>query len=214
MDAPDKTASRTDCLPDRASSGSEEQLARLIRKFSRRDRRQNLLILAAAAILVFAVWMVWNLRLVDLDWKSLGYTGVFLLSFLGSVSMVLPVPGLISLCGASAVLNPLTAAILAGVGEAVGELSGYAVGYGGKTVVEDHGLYRRVRVWMGRRGALMIFIVCLIPNPLVDVVGIAAGATRFPLARFLAIALVGKILKSLMVAYACHAGIQLLPWLD
>ena len=36
-----------------------------------------------------------------------GYYGVFMLSFLGSVSMVLPVPGLISMCGLSALLNPI-----------------------------------------------------------------------------------------------------------
>jgi membrane protein YqaA with SNARE-associated domain len=157
---------------------------------------------------------VWSLRGYIANIETVGYPGVFLLSLLGSVSMVLPVPGLISVCGASVLLSPFLIGILAGVGETVGEVSGYAVGYGGGSVVERHGFYTRVKGWMERRGALVIFAVSVVPNPLFDVVGIAAGAVRFPLHRFLAIVLVGKLLKGIMVAYTCHYGITLLPWVD
>ena len=213
MHAPEDPARQEDSAQVRASGGYEYALLRIIRNFARAERRLSVLIIVAVAIMVLAVWLGRSWWL-DVDWETLGYPGVFLLSFLGSVSMVLPVPGLLSLCGAGALLNPYVAGILAGVGESIGELSGYAVGYGGKAVVQEHALYRRVRVWMGRRGALVIFLVSLIPNPVVDVVGIAAGATRFPLSRFLGIVLVGKVLKGLSIAYACHAGFQLLPWLD
>lgn len=213
MHAPDDPAKQDAGAHLGASRGREYSLARMVRDFARSERRLSVLIIVAVALLMLAVWLGRSWWL-DVDWKSLGYPGVFLLSFLGSVSMVLPVPGLLSLCGAGVVLNPYVAGVFAGVGESIGELSGYAVGYGGKAVVQEHAFYRRVRVWMGRRGALVIFLVCLIPNPVVDVVGIAAGATRFPLIRFLGIVLVGKIIKGIAVAYSCHAGVQLLPWLD
>ena len=52
----------------------------------------------------------------------------------------------------------------------------------------------------------MIFIVSLIPNPIFDVVGIAAGALRYSIWGFLAVVWTGKVLKFLIFAYACTAG--------
>ena len=65
---------------------------------------------------------------------------------------------------------------------------------------------------MERRGTLVIFVVSLVPNPVFDVVGIAAGATRFPFLRFMLTVLAGKCLKGILVAYACYHGFKLLPW--
>ena len=52
-------------------------------------------------------------------WKALGYSGVFLLSLLASGGIMFPIPSLAATCGA------------AGLGETIGELSGYAIRYGG-----------------------------------------------------------------------------------
>ena len=213
MYAHDDPAKHGDAQPVGASEVRQGTLFRLVCNFAGSEPRRSILIIAAVALLVLAVWLGrswWA----NVEWRDLGYPGVFLLSFLGSFSMVLPVPGLISLCASGGFLNPYVAGLFAGVGEAIGELSGYAVGYGGKAVVEKHAFYQRVQVWMERRGTLVIFLVSVIPNPIVDVVGIAAGATRYPLFRFLGVVLAGKILKGVAVAYACHAGFQLLPWLD
>lgn len=146
--------------------------------------------------------------------SSVGYPGVFLLSLLGSASMVVPIPGLISLCTVSAILNPFTLGVLAGIGETIGEITGYAVGFGGKGLLDKSRLYRWLKQWMERRGGLVIFVVSIVPNPIFDIVGIAAGATRYPLKRFMLIVLVGKILKGLIVAYSCYYGIRLLPWVE
>jgi membrane protein YqaA with SNARE-associated domain len=146
--------------------------------------------------------------------SSFGYSGVFFLSLLGSASMILPVPGLISLCTVSAILNPFTLGLLAAIGETIGEVTGYAVGFGGKGLLDKSRLYRWVKNWMEKRGGLVIFIVSVIPNPLFDIVGIAAGATKYPVKKFFLIVFVGKILKGLIVAYSCYYGIQALPWVD
>ncbi len=144
--------------------------------------------------------------------SNVGYPGVFFLSFLGSAALVLPVPGLISLCAVSVVLNPLLLGLLAAAGETLGEISGYAVGYGGGGVVEKSRTYQRVRRWMIARGWFVILVVSIVPNPLFDLVGIAAGATRYPMFRFLGIVLVGKAIKGVALAYLCHHGIRALPW--
>ncbi len=209
MYASDEPAEHCEVQPE----AREDTFVRLMRTYAGTEPRRSIIIAAAVVLMVVAVWLLrsWWMQI---DWRDLGYPGIFFLSFLGSFSMVLPVPGLISLCASGGFLNPYVAGTFAGVGESIGELSGYAVGYGGKAVVEKHAFYQRVRTWMERRGALVIFLVSIIPNPVVDVVGIAAGATRFPLIRFLGIVLAGKILKGIAVAYACHAGFQLLPWME
>ncbi|MDP6454901.1 MAG: hypothetical protein QF898_16480, partial [SAR202 cluster bacterium] len=62
--------------------------------------------------------------------------------------------------------------------------------------------------------ALVLFLVSAIPNPIVDVVGIAAGSVRYPFLRFMLIVLSGKIIKGLMIAYTCQYGVTLLPWVS
>ena len=179
-------------------------------------RSNRWLPLAFVFVTLVLVVLVWALSGFISAEKVAGYPGVFFLNFLGAVSMVLPVPGLISVCGASVLLNPWAVGALAGVGEALGEWSGYVVGYAGDTLFERFSIYRsirpRVRGWMEKRGTLVLFLASVIPNPLFDVVGIAAGTVHFPFARFMAIIFVGKIIKGLMVAQACQYGISLLPW--
>lgn len=146
-------------------------------------------------------------------WRTLGYPGIFVLSFLGSVALVIPVPGLIAVCGAGSIdLNPITVGLLAGLAETVGELSGYAIGYGGHTVFEKRKFYTKVHEWMERRGILVLFVASIIPNPVFDVVGIIAGGLRFPLLRFLGTVLVGKTLKGLIVVHTCSWIVQNLPF--
>lgn len=183
------------------------------------------------------------------DVESLGYPGVFLLSFLGSFAMVLPVPGLIAVCGAGGIgLNLVLVGVLAGTGETIGEVSGYAVGYGSRGMVEGHWfhslmeaiirrkpllvtlfivflpifpallvLYKysdKLEMWMERRGMVVLFLVSIIPNPIFDLVGIAAGGARYPVHKFFATVFVGKVLKGVMVAYTCFYGVTLMPWVN
>lgn len=184
---------------------------RLSEFWSKPGRRLQLLgLVIGVGIAVAAVLLKGHIS----DLKVVGYPGVFVLSFLGSVSMLLPVPGLISLCGVSILLNPLVLALMASTGETIGELSGYAVGYGGGSVIERQRFYTKLKSWMESRGVLVILLVSIIPNPLFDIVGITAGAVKFPILRFLAAAWVGKTIKGLIVAYTCSVGAPLLPWID
>ena len=114
--------------------------------------------------LVVAAWLLGS-RYSDLsELSNVGYPGVFFLSFLGSAAMVLPVPGLISLCAVSVVLNPLALGLLAATGETLGEVSGYAVGFGGGGLVDRSRIYVRIRWWMRKRGWVVILLVSIIPN--------------------------------------------------
>ena len=179
--------------------------------WSGHDRRVQIAVLLLAVAVIAAVWYF---RGYFSSIEAVGYPAVFLLSLLGSVSMVMPVPGLLSVCSTSVVLDPLLVGVVAGVGETIGEASGYGLGYGGGSVVEKHRAYPKVKRWMEERGALVIFAVSVVPNPVFDVVGVAAGAVRYPLLRFFGIVLLGKVLKGVMVAYTCDFGITHLPWVS
>ena len=167
-----------------------------------------------AVSLVFVIWMfVGGLSNSDW-WKSLGYPGVFFLSLLASGGMVFPIPSLAATCGAAGLdLNLIIVGVLAGLGETLGELVGYSIGFGGQSVVQRRRIYKRARTWMIRWGIGVLLILSIIPNPIFDFVGIAAGALRYPMKRFLITVWVGKTLKGLIIAHVCFWIVEWIRWL-
>ena len=167
-----------------------------------------------AVSLVFVIWIfVGGLSNSDW-WKALGYPGVFFLSLLASGGMVFPIPSLAATCGAAGLdLNLIIVGVLAGLGETLGELVGYSIGFGGQSVVQRRRIYKRARTWMIRWGIGVLLILSIIPNPIFDFVGIAAGALRYPMKRFLVTVWVGKTLKGLIIAHVCFWIVEWVRWL-
>ena len=95
------------------------------------------------------------------------------------------------------VLNPLAVAVLTGVGGAVGEMTGYAVGRSSRTVSTRW----RLPGWFSRSAenhmAATILVISIIPNPFVDAIGIVAGRIGYPIRLFLAYSMVGKVIQSM-----------------
>jgi len=163
---------------------------------------------------IFCVWMLLGGASNVEWWKGLGYPGVFLLSLLGSGGMVFPIPGIAATCGAAGLsLNLVAVGILAGIGETIGELSGYAIGYGGQSILTGKKLYKRVQRWMERWGILTLLVLAAIPNPIFDFVGISAGALRYPLRKFLLVVFFGKLFKGIFIAYLCYWIVSWISWL-
>ena len=173
-------------------------------------RRDNLLrlamFLAAAAVATTAVLFHQNITQ-SITIAQAGYAGVALTALVASGGLVIPVPALATACVAGALLNPWVVALVAGGAEGVGELTGYYLGYSGQTILSRRRFYIRLEGWMRRRGWLVLFLVALVPNPVFDVVGVAAGALRYPIWRFLAVVWLGKIIKFGAIAYACTYGV-------
>jgi len=65
--------------------------------------------------------------------------------------------------------------------------------------------------WMGKWGDLTIFVLALLPNPLFDVAGLAAGALRYPLWKFLLIGAAGRLPKHILFSYLGYWGIHVFP---
>jgi len=105
-------------------------------------------------------------------------------------------------------LNPLAIGIISASAEALGEMTGYIAGLSGRSLFQKHRLYPRVQSLVQRRGGLILFFGSIIPNPLFDVIGIAAGSVAYPIKKFLIVVFFAKAIKSTAIAYACFLGID------
>ena len=132
--------------------------------------------------------------------EGYGYTAVFLVGLISNATLILPVPGLAVSSVLGAVFNPFIVGIVAGTGQALGELTGYLAGYSGQTWVDENRTYDRLVRWTDQYGTLMVFVLALIPNPVFDVAGLAAGALRMPLWKFFLSCVAGKIIKNALFA--------------
>ena len=166
---------------------------------------QNLVRLGILIVVIAAIAAALLLR-GSFGSTQVGYGAVALSALVASAGLLIPVPALATACTTAIFLNPFLVGIIAGTAESAGELSGYYLGYTGRDVLSQSRLYQRLERWMRRRGWLLLFLVSLVPNPIFDVVGIAAGALRYPIWGFLAVVWVGKVLKFLIFSYACVAG--------
>ena len=68
----------------------------------------------------------------------------------------------------------------------------------------------RLTGWMARRGAVTLFVLAAIPNPVFDVAGILAGALRMPILVFLTATALGKVIKNLLLALLAANGAGIL----
>jgi len=132
----------------------------------------------------------------------LGYGGIFILSILANATLILPVPGVVLTTAMGAIFNPFWVAIAAGLGAALGEITGYLAGYSGQIIVEQTQWYDRLTQWMKRYGDLTVLIMAIVPNPFFDLAGMAAGMLKLPLPRFLLWCSIGKIIKMMVFAYS------------
>jgi uncharacterized membrane protein YdjX (TVP38/TMEM64 family) len=135
---------------------------------------------------------------------------LFLASVISSATLFMPVPGLAITTLVGSLLNPVLVGVVAGIGQTLGEMTGYMAGYSGQGLVARTKAYERVEGWMRRNestGLLVVFGLALIPNPLFDATGLAAGALRFPVWKYLIAAGLGKVLKNILFAFAGSLGI-------
>ncbi|MBT4125827.1 MAG: hypothetical protein HOE43_05475 [Chloroflexi bacterium] len=148
------------------------------------------------------------------DWfdvQDAGYWGAFLVNLVGSAAVVIPVPGLAAVCAGATNelgLNFVLLAMAGAAGSTIGEVTGYLAGYGSQSVVQKSRYYPRIHGLVVRRGGFALFILAVVPNPLFDIGGIAAGSLGYPISRFFLWVGLGKLIKFLIVAYACRQSIS------
>lgn len=176
--------------------------------------RLEYFVLGAVAVLITAfafIFFFFDVNLAQLT--TYGYIGLFAVSLISAASIVLPMPGAAAITGAGALLDPvlgipvpIMVGLVAGVAETLGELTGYAAGYGGSSLFRDRPFFPRVKRWMEQRGVLTMFLLSCVPNPLVDVAGVAAGAVGMRVQNFLLGVFPGKVVKNIYLSAGGLAG--------
>jgi len=134
-----------------------------------------------------------------------GYFGIFLLSLIGALSVIFPIPYTVVIftLGGIKEFEPLFIATAAGLGSAIGEFSGYLLGFGGRKVISEK--YKKKMDFLlkifDKYGLIAIFLFALTPLP-DDLLFIPLGVMRYNLIRAFIPALIGKFCMNLIVAYS------------
>lgn len=142
-----------------------------------------------------------------------GYFGIFLISLIGALSIFFPLPYTVVIfwLGSTGTFNPFLIAIAAGIGSAVGELSGYTLGFYGRKVISTE--RRRKMEFMlkvfDRFGPVAIFLFALTPLP-DDLLFIPLGIMHYNLVKAFIPALIGKTCMNFIVAYGGSVTNQLI----
>jgi len=171
-----------------------------------------ILIIIILIIIVLSIgWLILNNQdfFVSLMEKY-GYFGIFLISLTEASTIIFPLPFSIIIFGAGSVLNPLLVGLSAGLGAAIGEFTGYALGFGGRKVIEKKykkDIEKTEKLFQKYGGFLVIVLFAATPLP-DDIVGLLGGTLKYPLKKFFIAALIGKIILNLALAYAGSLGIK------
>jgi membrane protein YqaA with SNARE-associated domain len=138
-----------------------------------------------------------------------GYPGVFIINLIGSATILFPVPAFAVTFALGAVLNPWILGIVAAFGSAIGEFTGYYLGYG------SHGtLKKKYKKWIERmmdfaeKRSMFLTIIVIAATPIpTDIGGILAGIAKYDTRKFFLAMLIGKIINYSVIAWAGFFGI-------
>ncbi len=155
--------------------------------------------------------------------STYGLLGLFVASIIGNATIFFPAPialivfGLGVLAAQQGLGIPfvLMVGVTAGAGAAIGELSGYFVGFLGRRGVKR--FYSSINPFalseiehrLKQHGVLVVFLGALSPLPF-DIFGLAAGMIQFDVKQFFVATLAGKIIRDCVIALAGFYGMELI----
>ena len=157
------------------------------------------------------IFMLESFFLKALEWiRIFSYPAIFFVSFLGTSTIFLPFPiYLVIFFSKELGLHPFLVGLSAGIGSALGEFTGYGLGYGGRKLMKKKSRWLKVAEnWFKRNGFITIFIFALTPLP-DDVVGIIGGITKYDARKFFIASFLGKTILCLAISYL---GYAILPY--
>jgi membrane protein YqaA with SNARE-associated domain len=159
------------------------------------------------------------LQLQDIvDWMrnfavQYGYFGIFLISMLGAMSIFVPIPYTVVIftLGGLRIFDPLWIAVAAGLGAAIGEFSGYLIGFGGRRIISEKQKTKMdfLTKLFKKFGPIVIFVFALTPLP-DDLLFIPLGVMRYSVLRAFIPALLGKFVSNLIIAYSGYFSLEII----
>ena len=168
------------------------------------ERRTMMVGALVLVLLVVAGVYAWRTGSDPQEMAVLGYPGIFLVMLLSGASTFLPMGGQAAVMAAGSLWNPFLVGVVAGVGNATGELVGYGAGLVGASVLEKRSLpgwWLLLKRWLYRYGFFAVLVLAMVPNPVFDAVGILAGSMGYPARRLWLACVIGNSIKYVAVAY-------------
>ena len=132
-----------------------------------------------------------------------GYIGAFVAELVDTAVFFLPTPAPAVVFALGSQLNPWLVGLVAGGGAVLGTTVGFLFGAASRGALEQGRFYSRFSKLTSRWGGPFLFIFTLVPFP-IDLVGMWAGAARYPLWQFLLWIAPAKTIK--VTAYALVGG--------
>ncbi|MBR6332166.1 MAG: VTT domain-containing protein [Dehalococcoidales bacterium] len=183
-------------------------------------------IFALAVSIAMTVWLILNREHLE-GFSNYGYAGAFIVSVLGGAVSIVPVPMAIVQFTLGPVaepwfgpqyLAPIFIGIVSGIGEGLGCLVTYYTGFTGRlalTVVDEKKKQGRIARWtqkaislMQNHGMLVLFVLSATMNPFYYPVAIASGVMKYDVKKFVIMSVLGKIIKSALIAYCGYFGLS------
>jgi membrane protein YqaA with SNARE-associated domain len=155
-------------------------------------------------------WFQTILEIITTLVKTYGYAGIFAAMAITSASILFPIPGYLTVILAAPFLNPYLVALVAGLGAAIGELTGYLLGLGGRKMIHKESQLEAAKAIYSRYGIWTIFIFAATPFPF-DIIGIVCGALKVDLRIFFTFTLMGKVTLYMLLA---ETGYQFVGTID
>jgi len=177
-----------------------------IKKLNRRWLKYGVGTALAVAIVVGGIFLI-DLTSPYLKWLGqYGYLGVFLGAFLANATVILPAP-FVSITfplaiGLASQTDPFSVSAVYALGATFGEGIAFLLGRGGKKVLnkDENLLYQKAERWLNKYGKWWaIMILSAQPVFPFDIVGIVAGALKYPWWKFLIFCFLGRIPKYLII---------------
>ncbi len=182
------------------------------------------------ALAIFSVVSTIGLGvLLTLNWDAInriagyGYAGGFIISALGSATVLIPIPmlavqfalgGVVKPLVGPQILGPVFVGSICSLGETLGALSIYIAGLGGSAPFSSpkSGWWKRlsdkILSLIEKRGKITLFLLSALMNPFFYPASLMMGASRFGIKRYALITFAGKLIKCTLIAYAGYFGFK------
>ncbi len=147
-------------------------------------------------------YIIWHDTLQEISLT--GYLGLMVSCIISNGTVFLPASSILYVLFAGTVLNAWLCCLIGGIGTAIGEQIGYFCGRSGSQIVKDAVFLCKVSNWLEKNSFYVVFLFALLPLPIFDIVGVAAGSCRMKWHEFTLASILGKILKMFIAAFIIY----------
>ncbi|MCX6001272.1 MAG: VTT domain-containing protein [Chloroflexi bacterium] len=154
-----------------------------------------------------------NIHLPLYKYELAAYLTIFVVAIVVNLSLV-PLPFVVSIMiVAASRWNPWLVALSGSLGASLGEMSYYYLGFISKKVAVPDDIigYAKVKGWVEKYGMWAIAFLSFQPVLPIEIGGLVAGLTRYPLYKFLIALWIGKFPKYIILIFLGSAVLHIFP---